>query len=111
MVFHWSLSDTKSLKVFRTLLSIVADLNNAGVWMVSTRPLISKPSCPFINPSVIVPRAPIPFGINLTFIFHSFFLFPCKDEVCILLFTFFQFFFEFSRDSKVYDSATSLFFC
>ena len=30
------------LKVSRTLLSILADLNNVVVWMVSTRPLISK---------------------------------------------------------------------
>ena len=31
--FHWSLSDSKSLQVFRTLLSILVDLNNAVVWM------------------------------------------------------------------------------
>ena len=46
MVFHWSLSDSKSPQVFKTLLSILADLNNAIVWTVSTRPLISKSSCP-----------------------------------------------------------------
>ena len=28
MVFHWSLSDSKSLQIPRTLLSIVADINN-----------------------------------------------------------------------------------
>ena len=39
MVFHWSLSDKKSRKVPRTLLSIQADLNNAVVWMISARPL------------------------------------------------------------------------
>ena len=44
MVFHWSLSDSKSPQVSRTLLSILAVLNNAVVWMVSTRPLISKSS-------------------------------------------------------------------
>ena len=38
MVFHWSLSDSKSLQVSKTLLSILADLNNVVVWMVSTRP-------------------------------------------------------------------------
>ena len=31
MVFHWSLSDSKSLLVSKTLLSILADLNNAAV--------------------------------------------------------------------------------
>ena len=42
MVFHWNLSDSKSPQVSRTLLSILGDLNNAVVWMVSTRPLMLK---------------------------------------------------------------------
>ena len=29
MGFHWNLSDSKSSQVFRTLLSILTDLNNA----------------------------------------------------------------------------------
>ena len=41
MVFLWSLYDNKS-QVSRTLLSILGDLNNAVVWMVSTCPLISS---------------------------------------------------------------------
>ena len=40
MVFHWSLSDTKSPQVSRILLSILADLNKDVVWMVSNRPPI-----------------------------------------------------------------------
>ena len=58
MVFHWSLSD-KSPQVSRSLLSILIDLNNAVVWIVSTRPLIFKSSCPFTNPLATVPRSPI----------------------------------------------------
>ena len=73
MVFHLSLSDCKSPWVSRTLLSILADLNNAVVWMVSTRSVISKSSSPCINPLVSVPRAPITIGINVTFMFYSFF--------------------------------------
>ena len=38
MVFHWSLSEMKSPQVSMTLLSILTDLNNIVVWMVSTRP-------------------------------------------------------------------------
>ena len=38
--------------------------------MVSTRPLISKSSTSFINPSVTVPRAPIIIGIKVTYMFH-----------------------------------------
>ena len=73
MVFHWSLSDSKSPQVFRTLLSILAVLNNVLVRMVSTRPLTYKSSTPFSNPLVTVPNAPITIAIIVTCIFHSFF--------------------------------------
>ena len=73
MVFHWSLSDSKSPQVSRTLLSILAVLNNAVIWMVSTRPLTSKSSSPFSNPLVTVPNTPITIGIIITCMFHNFF--------------------------------------
>ena len=73
MVFHWSLSDSKSLQVSRTLLGILANLNNTVIWMVSTCPLISKSSSFCTNPLVTVPSAPSTIGITVTFIFHSFF--------------------------------------
>ena len=73
MVFYWSLSDSKSSQVSRTLLSILAVLNNAVVWMVSTRPPTSKSSSPFSNPLITVPNAPITIGIIVTCMFHSFF--------------------------------------
>ena len=71
--FHRSLSDSKSPQVSRTLLSILAVLSNAVVWMVSTRPPTSKSSSPFSNPLVTVPNAPITIGIIVTCMFHSFF--------------------------------------
>ena len=55
MIFHWRLSDSKSPRVSRTLLSILTIFNNAVVWMVSTRPPNSKSSRPFNNPLVTVP--------------------------------------------------------
>ena len=73
MVFHWSLSDSKSPQVSRTRLTILAVLNNAVVWIVSTRPSTSKSSRPFNNPLVSVPEAPITIGTIVTFTFHSFF--------------------------------------
>ena len=76
MVFHWSLSDNKSLQVSRTLLSLLAILNNAIVGMVSSRPLTSKSSTTFNNCLVILPNAPITIGILVSFMFHSFFLIP-----------------------------------
>ena len=62
MVFHWSLSGTKSPQVSRTRLSILAVLSNAVVWIVSTRSPTSKSSRTFNNPLVTVPNAPITIG-------------------------------------------------
>ena len=92
MIFHWSLSNSKSPQVSRTLLSILADLSNAivwmvlrpllsiqfklcnaVVWMVSICPLIPKSSIPFTNPLGIVPCPPTTIDIAVTFLFHSFF--------------------------------------
>ena len=73
MVFHWSLSDSKSPQVPKTLLSILAVLNNAVVWMVSTRPPTSQSSSPSSNPLVTVPNAPIIIGIIVICMFHWFF--------------------------------------
>ena len=64
MVFHWSLS-VKSPQVSRIILSILADLRNAVVLMVPTRPLISKSSCPYIHPFLTVPKTPITIGITV----------------------------------------------
>ena len=63
MVFFSSLGDRKSPQVSTTLLSIQSVLNNAAVWMVSTRPPTSKSSTPLNNPLVTVTKAPIAIGI------------------------------------------------
>ena len=73
MVFYWSLSDSMSSRVSRTLLSILAVSDNAIVLMISTRPPTSKSSSPFNNSLVTVPKAPITIGIIVTFMFHNFF--------------------------------------
>ena len=67
------LSDSKSPRVSSTLLSILADFNNAVVWMVSTRLPTSKSSRPFNNHFVTVLKAQITNGTIVTFMFHSFF--------------------------------------
>ena len=73
MVFLWSLNDSKSPQVSRTHLSILVILNSVVVWMVFTRPLISKFSSPFNNSLVTVPKVPITISITVTFMFHCFF--------------------------------------
>ena len=108
MVFPWSLSDSKSSQVSRTLLSILAVPNNAAVWILSTRPPASKSSSPLNSPLVSVPNAPITIGIIVTCMFHGF-QFPSKVQALILLFIFFQFYSVVSRDSKVHNFSSSLF--
>ena len=73
MVFHWILSDSKSPQVSKTLLIILTVLNNAVVWMVSTRPPTSKFSRPVSNPLFTVQNAPVTIGMIVTCMFHSFF--------------------------------------
>ena len=73
MDFHWSLSDSKSPQVSRTLLSILTDLNNVVILMVYIYPLISKSFNPISKPLVIVPSTPITTGITFIFMFHSYF--------------------------------------
>ena len=90
------LSDSKSPGVSRTLLSILADLNNTVVWMVSTCPLIFKLSSPCINPLVTAPKAPITIGINDTFMFHDFFNSLARLGY-LPFFVFWFFFFVFFR--------------
>ena len=72
MVFYWNLSDRKSPQVSRALRSILADLNNALVWIVSPRPVISQSSSSCINYLLTVPTAPITIGITVTFMLHIF---------------------------------------
>ena len=51
--FEWQ-QVSSSLQSESHLLSILAILNNAVVWMVSTHPPNSKSSCPFSNPFSLV---------------------------------------------------------
>ena len=91
MVFHWSLSDSKSPQVSRTRLRILAVLSNAVVWIVSTRPPTSRSSRPFNNSLVTVPNAPITIGTIVTFMFHSFFNYLARSRYL----SFFSFSFRF----------------
>ena len=97
MIFHWSLSDSKSPQVPRILLSILAVLNNVVVWMLSTRPLISTSSSPFYCLLLNVPKAPITIGVIVTYMFDS------KVELFVLLFVFFHFYSVVSRYSEAHN--------
>ena len=73
MVFYWSLRDSESPEISRTILSFLADLNSAVVWMVSIRPLISKSSSPCTKSLVTVPSERNIIGIAFTFTSDSLF--------------------------------------
>ena len=105
MVFH---CDSKSLQVSRTLLSMLADINNAVVWMVSTHSRISKSSSPSTNPLVTVPRMPITIGIPVTFMLHSPFS-SLARSLYISFFTFLQFYPVVSWNGEVHYLTGSLF--
>ena len=109
MVSHWSLSDSKCPQVSRTLLSILADLNKAVVWIVSTRPLIFKSSSHCTNHLVTVPRAPITIGIIVTSCSTAFSV-PLQGRGTYPSFHIFQFHSAVRRDRKVHNSASPLFF-
>ena len=110
MVSHRSLIDSKFPQVFGTFLTILTDLNIAIVCMVATRLLISKSSSLFINLLVTTANTAITIGYHYLFYVSQFFSIPEQGLVFVSLFAFFQFYSVVSRDSKVYDSASSLFF-
>ena len=68
MVFHLSLSDSKSPPISRILISILAGLNSAIFWMFATRVLISNSARLFNNPLVTLPTTSITLGITITMI-------------------------------------------
>ena len=110
MVSHRSLSDNKSPQVSRSLLSILADLNNVVVGTVYTCPLIFQSSSSVMNPLVTVP---IVIGISVTFMFHSF----CFSVLLQGQGTFLSFWFlsallcgQLERQSLLFDKF-SFFFC
>ena len=88
MWIYWSLNDSKSPKVPRTFLGILADLNNAVIWTVSTRPVISKSLYHSFGDCT---KSTNYNWYNCYFRVQQFFLFPSKVVVLIPLFAFFQF--------------------
>ena len=86
---HKSLSDSKSSQVSRTLLSILADLNNAVICMFSSRPLISKS---FYQSFGDCTKCTNYYCYYCQFHILQFFQFPSQVQVFIFLFTFFQFY-------------------
>ena len=90
MVFHWSLSGSKSHQDFRTFLSILDYLNNAVVWMVLILPLTSIFSSLFSRTLETVPKTPTTFGTIVIFLFHRIFNFLPTSKY-FFIFTYWSF--------------------
>ena len=73
--FYWILSNSKSAHVSRTLLSILADLKNAVVGIVTASSSISKLTSPFKLSLGIVPSALIKIGNLYVLLFSISFYF------------------------------------
>ena len=112
MVFHWSLSDSKSPQVSKNLLNILNDLNNATAWMVSTRPLFSLSSCPCTKSFVDRTERTNYNWYHRHLHARFFFQFSSKVKVLNSLFAFFQFKKkqQFSKNSRISCSEGFLFF-
>ena len=72
MVFHWSLGDRKSSQVSGTLLSMLADLNNA-VWISTVHSPISNSSHDLTKSLQILPSASVEICTNVTLVFNIIF--------------------------------------
>ena len=78
--------------------------------MVSTRPIISKSSNPFINSLETVSSSRITISITVTFIFYSFFSFSSKLLSYSIVFIFYSFiFYSFFPFSSKFFSLSYIF--
>ena len=93
---QWNLRDSKSLRVSRTLLSILADVNNIVVCTALIWPPFQVRQLQLVLPSPLCSIA-----------FLYFFFFFGKVYVLVSFFVFF-FFSLVHRDSKFHNSAGSL---
>ena len=83
VAFNWFLSNSKSPQVSRTLLSILADLNNGVVGKVSVLLLISFSSSFFSKPLETVPSASTSISILVSFILHFFPVLWEDPSICL----------------------------
>ena len=94
------MSDSMSPHVSRTLLSILADLNNAIFWMFSAFPPIFIIPNPMAKLLKIVPNVSITSGDTVTFQFLRF-LVQWQDLSICPFFAFFDFHSVVDRDGEI----------
>ena len=122
MVFHGSLSKSKSTRVSKAILSILADLNNLVVRKSRFFVLFPVPSVSFPCLWGLCYMHQTTVSFNVTFMFRSifcsmarfmyFFIFSCFFFVlfCFLFCCFGFFFLCGSLEPQIYDFTSSFFF-
>ena len=103
IVFLRGLNDSKSPQVSRTLFSILADLSNLLVWKVLAHPPIFNSSSFSAKSLESIPSTATKIIITITFMFDS------SQARSKYLTVFFDLYSMVLQDSKVHDSAGSLF--
>ena len=106
MVSPWSLSDIEYLLFSRTLLSILANFDDAVLQKVSTYFQVLQSLYQSFNDSAKITNHN---WYHCHFHVLLFFQFPNQVQVLILFFAFFQFYPMISQDSKILNSASSFF--
>ena len=85
VIIQWNLNDSKSPQITRNLLSILANLNNAVVRIVSILSLIPNFSNLFSKLLGTVLRVSTIIGITFTLLYQSFFQFSGKVQIFVYL--------------------------
>ena len=109
MVFHWSLSDSNSLQISRTLLSILTDFNNAVLKGGLCSSSDFQPFQLSDQAFGIIPSTSITTGITVIFMFHSFHSSLVRSKY-LFLFLFSLIFTLWSAGTTKFTSRQVLFF-
>ena len=107
MVFHWGLIDSKSLQVFRTLLSILANLNNAVVCIGLILFLISNSFSLFFQTNRDCSKCSKYNWYDWPLHVSQLFQFTSKIQVLVNHFAFFHFHTVVSQNNKIHSMTCS----
>ena len=106
MVFHWSLSDSKSPGLFSVFWPI-----SIMMWCWWSQFILRFPTVPVAFPRLwgTIPNAPVTGDITVTLIFHDFLISLTRAKYLSIRFALFYFHSVVPRNGKVPKTASSFF--